>query len=63
MLPVNYVFRERVHMVLIIDKNGMSISQICDYNIIIKMWRYYVDWYCGIVCTKIGGKMNLRATL
>jgi hypothetical protein len=44
MLPVNYVFRERAHIVLIIDKNGMSISPICDYNIIIKMWRYYVDW-------------------
>jgi hypothetical protein len=27
------------------------------------MWRYYVDLYCGIICTKTGRKMNLRATL
>jgi len=27
------------------------------------MWRYYADLYCGIVCIKTGGEMNLRATL
>lgn len=27
------------------------------------MWRYYAGLYYGIVCTKTGGKMNLRATL
>jgi len=36
-LPVNYFFRERAHIVLMVDKNGMSISPTYDYKIIIKM--------------------------